>query len=40
MSLFRTLAEYFIYSHLLYFMYIAAMLYCSEDKDFFDEDFF
>jgi hypothetical protein len=27
-----------MYSHLPYFMYIAAMLYCSEDEDFFDED--
>jgi hypothetical protein len=29
-----------LYSHLLYFLYIAAMLCCSEDEDFFDEDFF
>jgi hypothetical protein len=27
-----------MHSHLPYFMYIAAMLYCSEDEDFFDED--
>jgi hypothetical protein len=38
-SLFPTLAEYFMYSHLLHFLYIAAMLYCSEDEEFFDEDF-
>jgi hypothetical protein len=31
MSLFPTLAEYFMYSHLPYFLYIAAMLCCSED---------
>jgi hypothetical protein len=31
---FHTLAEYFMYSHLPYFLYIAAMLYCSEDEDF------
>jgi hypothetical protein len=35
MSLFPTLAEYFTYSHLSYFLYIAAMLCCSEDEDFF-----
>jgi hypothetical protein len=40
MSLFPTLTEYFMYSHLPYFLYIAAMLYCSEDVDYFDEDFF
>jgi hypothetical protein len=40
MSLFPTLAEYFMYSHLLYFLYIAAMLCCSEDEEYFDEDFF
>jgi hypothetical protein len=39
MSLFPTLVEYFMYSHLPYFLYIAAMLCCSEDE-FFDEDFF
>jgi hypothetical protein len=38
--LFPTLAKYFMYSHLPYFLYIAAMLYCSEDEEFFDEDFF
>jgi hypothetical protein len=40
MSLFPTLAEYFMYSHLPYFLYIAAMLCCSEDEEFFDEDLF
>jgi hypothetical protein len=40
MSLFPTLAEYFMYSHLPYFLYIAAMLYCSGDEEYFDEDFF
>jgi hypothetical protein len=40
MSLFFTLAEYFMYSHLPYFMYIADMLCCSEDEEFLDEDFF
>jgi hypothetical protein len=40
MSLFSTLVEYFMYSHLPYFLYIATMLCCSEDKEFFDEDFF
>jgi hypothetical protein len=40
MSLFRTLAEYFMYSHLPHFLYIAAMLCCSKDEEFFDEDFF
>jgi hypothetical protein len=29
-----------MYSHLLYFLYIAAMLYYSEDEEFFDEEFF
>jgi hypothetical protein len=33
MLLFSTLVEYFMYSHLPYFMY-------SEDEEFFDEDFF
>jgi hypothetical protein len=37
--LFPTFAEYFMYSHLPYFLYIAAILCCSEDE-FFDEDFF
>jgi hypothetical protein len=40
MPLFPTLAEYFMYSHLPYFLYIVAMIYCSEDEEFFDEDFF
>jgi hypothetical protein len=40
MSLFPTLAEYFMYSHLPYFLYIAAMLCCSEDEEYFDEDLF
>jgi hypothetical protein len=29
-----------MYSHLPYFLHIVAMLYCSEDEEFFDEDFF
>jgi hypothetical protein len=29
-----------MYSHLSYFLYIAAMLYSSEDEEVFDEDFF
>jgi hypothetical protein len=37
---FPTLAEYFMYSHLPYFPYIAAMLCYLEDEEFFDEDFF
>jgi hypothetical protein len=40
MSLFSTLRKYFMYSHLSYFLYITAMLYCSEDEEFLDEDFF
>jgi hypothetical protein len=40
MSLFPTLTEYFMYSPFSYFLYIAAMLCCSEDEEFFDEDFF
>jgi hypothetical protein len=40
MSLFSTLVEYFMYSHLPYFLYIAAMLYCSEDDEYFDKDLF
>jgi hypothetical protein len=36
---FPTLAEYFMHSHLPYFLYIAAML-CSADEEYFDEDFF
>jgi hypothetical protein len=33
--LFRTLVEYFMYSHLPYCLYIAAMLCWSEDEEFF-----
>jgi hypothetical protein len=43
MSLFPTLVGYSMYSHLSYFLYIAAMLCCSEDRDeknYYDEDFF
>jgi hypothetical protein len=40
MSLFSTPAEYFIYLHLTYFLYIATMVCCSEDDEYFDEDFF
>jgi hypothetical protein len=40
MSLFPTLAEYFMYSHLPYFLHIAAKPYCSGDEEYFDEDFF
>jgi hypothetical protein len=29
-----------MYSHLQYFLYIAAMLCYSEDKEYVDEDFF
>jgi hypothetical protein len=29
-----------MYSSLPYFMYIAAMLYCLEDEEYYDEDFF
>jgi hypothetical protein len=29
-----------MYSHFPYFLYIVAMLYCSEDEEFFDEDLF
>jgi hypothetical protein len=38
--LFPSLAEYFMYSHLSCFLYIAAMLCYLEDEEFFDEDFF
>jgi hypothetical protein len=38
MSLFPTLAEYFMYSHLPYFLHIAAMTCCSGDEEYFDED--
>jgi hypothetical protein len=37
MSLFPTLAEYFMYSHLPYFLHIAAMPCCSRDEEYFDE---
>jgi hypothetical protein len=37
--LFPTVVKYFMYSHLPNFLYIAAMLCCSEDEEFFDEDF-
>jgi hypothetical protein len=40
MSLFSTLTEYFMYSHLSYFLHIAAMPCCSGDDEYFDEDFF
>jgi hypothetical protein len=40
MPLFPTLAEYFMYSHLPYFLHIVAMPYCSGDEEYFDEDFF
>jgi hypothetical protein len=40
MSLFSTLVEYFMYSHLPYFQHIAAMLHCSEDEEYFDEYLF
>jgi hypothetical protein len=40
MSLFSTLAEYFMYSRLPYFLHIAAMPYYSGDEEYFDEDFF
>jgi hypothetical protein len=40
MSLFSTLVEYFMYPHLPYFLHIAVMICCSEDDEYFDEDFF
>jgi hypothetical protein len=40
MSLFPTLAEYFMYSHLPYFLHIAAVPCCLGDEEYFDEDFF
>jgi hypothetical protein len=40
MLLFSTLVKYFMYSHWPYFLHIAAMLYCSEDEEYFDEDLF
>jgi hypothetical protein len=39
MSLFPTLAEYFMYSHLTYFLHIADVL-CYSEEEYFDEDFF
>jgi hypothetical protein len=36
MSLFPTLVEYFMYSHLPYFLHNAAMLCYSEDDEFFN----
>jgi hypothetical protein len=39
-SLISTLAEYFMYPHLPYFLHIAAMLCCSEDEKYLDEDLF
>jgi hypothetical protein len=40
MSLFATLVEYFMYSHLPYFLHFATMPCCSGDEEYFDEDFF
>jgi hypothetical protein len=40
MSLFSTLVEYFMYSHLPYFLHIAAMLCYLEDEEYFDEVLF
>jgi hypothetical protein len=40
MLLFSTRAEYFLYSHLPYFLHIVAMPCCSGDEEYFDEDFF
>jgi hypothetical protein len=40
MLLFPTLAEYFMYSNLPNFLHIVAMLCCSEDEEYFDEDLF
>jgi hypothetical protein len=40
MSLFPTPDEYFMYSQLPYFLHIVAMICCSEDEGYFDEDFF
>jgi hypothetical protein len=40
MSLFPTLVKYFIYSHLPYFLHIAAMPCYSGDEKYFDEGFF
>jgi hypothetical protein len=39
MSLFPTLVEYFMYSHLPYLVHIVAMLCYSKDE-YFDEDLF
>jgi hypothetical protein len=38
--LFPTLAKYFMYSHLPYFLHGVAIFCCSEDKEYVDEDFF
>jgi hypothetical protein len=40
MSLFPTLVEYFMYSHLPYFLHVDAIPYCSGDEEYFDADFF
>jgi hypothetical protein len=40
MSLFPTLVEYFMYSYLPDFLHIVAMICCSKDEEYFDEDFF
>ncbi len=40
MSLFPTLAEYFMYSHLPYSLHVVAVICCSEDEEYVDEDFF
>jgi hypothetical protein len=40
MSLFPTLAEYFMYSHLLCSLFLAVVLCRSEGEELFDEDFF
>jgi hypothetical protein len=40
MSLFPTLAEYFMYSRWPYFLHIAAMICCSKDEEYFVENFF
>jgi hypothetical protein len=34
MSLFTTPVEYFVYSHLPYFLYITAIICCSDDEEF------
>jgi hypothetical protein len=40
MSLFPTLAKYFMYSHLPNFLHIASMPFYSGDDEYLDEDFF